>query len=124
MNINVINNCIYRKYHAFCHPGSEKRQFRIFSTSSGTQRRRNTTCATQSAAFSSICCVLSSHRDRPLTTGKGRCGYSLTVVHFRKVVISRKVGSAGNRPPVIYYRSYMASYNQPKNDDGKGKSSG
>jgi len=29
MNINVMNNCIYRKYHAFCHPGSEKRQSRI-----------------------------------------------------------------------------------------------
>lgn len=26
-----MNNCIYRKYHAFCHPGSEKRQIRIFS---------------------------------------------------------------------------------------------
>ncbi|MDU3756552.1 MAG: hypothetical protein E7G34_24195 [Klebsiella pneumoniae] len=31
-----------------------------------------------------ICCVPPLPRDRPLTTLKGRCGYSLTVVHFRK----------------------------------------
>ncbi len=29
-------------------------------------------------------------RDRPLTTGKRRFAYSLTVVHFRKVVIRKK----------------------------------
>lgn len=44
---------------------------------------------------------LSCPHDRPLTTGKGRCGYFLTVVHFRKVEIRRKVGSAGNGYPVI-----------------------
>ena len=48
-----------------------------------------------------ICCVPPLPRDRPLTTLKGRCGYSLTVVHFRKVMISRKIGSAGNGHPVI-----------------------
>ncbi|MFM4168894.1 hypothetical protein AB8R50_28630, partial [Klebsiella pneumoniae subsp. ozaenae] len=32
-----------------------------------------------------ICCVPPLPRDRPLTTLKGRCGYSLTVVHFRKL---------------------------------------
>ncbi|WP_409072035.1 hypothetical protein [Klebsiella pneumoniae] len=32
-----------------------------------------------------ICCVPPLPRDRPLTTGKGRCGYSVTVVHFRKL---------------------------------------
>ncbi|KJX44679.1 hypothetical protein SG79_15830 [Enterobacter hormaechei subsp. xiangfangensis] len=32
---------------------------------------------------------------------KGRCGYSLTVLHFRKVVIRQKVGSAGKGSPVI-----------------------
>ncbi|HBY2525973.1 TPA: hypothetical protein MIS59_25725 [Klebsiella pneumoniae] len=31
------------------------------------------------------CCVPPLPRDRPLTTLKGRCGYSLTVVHFRKL---------------------------------------
>ncbi|MFY8710018.1 hypothetical protein ACOWYU_27630, partial [Klebsiella pneumoniae] len=39
--------------------------------------------------------------DRPLTTLKGRFAYSLTVVHFRKVVIRKKIGSAGNGHPVI-----------------------
>ena len=32
-----------------------------------------------------ICCAPPLPRDRPLTTLKGRCGYSLTVVHFRKL---------------------------------------
>ncbi|MFS9563498.1 hypothetical protein [Enterobacter hormaechei] len=31
-----------------------------------------------------ICCVPPLPRDRQLTTGKGLCGYSLTVVHYRK----------------------------------------
>ncbi|MFM4175060.1 hypothetical protein AB8Q30_31355, partial [Klebsiella variicola] len=31
------------------------------------------------------CCVPPLPRDRPLTTGKGRFAYSLTVVHFRKL---------------------------------------
>ena len=48
-----------------------------------------------------ICCVPPLPRDRPLTTGKGRCGYSLTVVHFRKVVIRKKVGSDRNGHSVI-----------------------
>ncbi len=32
-----------------------------------------------------ICCAPPLPRDRPLTTLKGRCGYSVTVVHFRKL---------------------------------------
>ncbi len=32
-----------------------------------------------------ICCVPPLPRDRPLTTGKRRFAYSLTVVHFRKL---------------------------------------
>lgn len=48
-----------------------------------------------------ICCVPPLPRDRPLTTGKRRFAYSLTVVHFRKVVIRKKIGSAGNGHPVI-----------------------
>lgn len=48
-----------------------------------------------------ICCVPLLPRDRLLTTGKCRFAYSLTVVHFRKVVIRRKIGSAGNGHPVI-----------------------
>lgn len=71
-----------------------------------------------------ICCVSPLPRDRPLSTGNGRCGYSLTVVHFRKSVIRQKIGSAGNGHPVIYRRVYMAAYYQPENDDGREKSSG
>ncbi|WP_425354899.1 hypothetical protein [Klebsiella pneumoniae] len=48
-----------------------------------------------------ICCVPPLPRNRPLTTGKRRFAYSLTVVHFRKVVIRKKIGSAGNSHPVI-----------------------
>ncbi|WP_410317024.1 hypothetical protein [Klebsiella pneumoniae] len=48
-----------------------------------------------------ICCAPPLPRDRPLTTLKGRCGYSVCVVHFRKVVIRRKIGSDGNGHPVI-----------------------
>ena len=57
--------------------------------------------AVLSAAGYAICCVNPLPRDRPLTTLKGRYGYSLTVVHFRKVVIRKKIGSAGNGHPVI-----------------------
>ncbi|MHA9620929.1 hypothetical protein ACYBF6_27110 [Klebsiella pneumoniae] len=47
------------------------------------------------------CCVPPLPRDRPLTTGKGRFAYSLTVVHFRKLRKARKVGSERNGRPVI-----------------------
>ena len=48
-----------------------------------------------------ICCVPPLPRDRPLTTGKRRFAYSLTVVHFRKLRKARKVGSERNGRPVI-----------------------
>jgi len=48
-----------------------------------------------------ICCVQPLPCDRPITTGKGRCGYSVCVVHFRKFCINQKVGSAGNDHPII-----------------------
>ena len=54
-----------------------------------------------SAGCNAICCVPPLPRDRLLTTGKRRFAYSLTVVHFRKVVIRKKIGSAGNGHPVI-----------------------
>ncbi|HBW8887444.1 TPA: hypothetical protein MFN36_005318 [Klebsiella pneumoniae] len=57
--------------------------------------------AVYSAADDAICCVIPLPRDRPLTPIKGRCGYSVRMVHFRKVVICRKIGSAGNGHPVI-----------------------
>lgn len=54
-----------------------------------------------SAGNDAICCIPPLPRDRPLTTGKHRFAYSLTVVHFRKFVIRRKIGSTGNGHPVI-----------------------
>ncbi len=48
-----------------------------------------------------ICCAPPLPRDRPLTTLKGRCGYSLTVVHFRKLRNSEKIGSDRSGRPVI-----------------------
>ncbi|EBD3901272.1 hypothetical protein CKP64_15835 [Salmonella enterica] len=74
---------------------------RIFFNLTGVQQRRNTRCATLSDALSSICCVIPLPRDRPRTTGKGRCGYSATVVHFRKLRYKRKVGSGRNSEKVI-----------------------
>lgn len=57
--------------------------------------------AVYSATDDAICCVPPLPRDRPLTTGKGRFAYSLTVVHFRKLRKARKVGSERNGRPVI-----------------------
>ncbi|MHA8962234.1 hypothetical protein ACYBBG_23270 [Klebsiella pneumoniae] len=37
------------------------------------------------AVSNHICCAPPLPRDRPLTTLKGRCGYSVCVVHFRKL---------------------------------------
>jgi len=75
-------------------------------------------------AYDAICCV--SHPDRDLLPGGQYCrfAYSLTVVHFRKIVNSQKIGSPDNHHPVIYRRSCMPAYYQPENDDGRGKSSG
>ncbi|MFA9592737.1 hypothetical protein ACERJ7_27135, partial [Klebsiella pneumoniae] len=47
------------------------------------------------------CCVPPLPRDRPLTTGKRRFAFSLTVVHFRKLRNNIKVGSGRNGHPVI-----------------------
>lgn len=66
--------------------------------------------AVSSAEDGAICCVPPLPRDRLLTTGKRRFAYSLTVVHFRKVVIRKKIGSAGNGHPVIYQRDCFMPY--------------
>ena len=47
------------------------------------------------------CCVPPLPRDPARSSRKGRCGYSLTVVHFRKLRKARKVGSGRNGRPVI-----------------------
>ncbi|MDI4505321.1 hypothetical protein E7V62_22715 [Escherichia coli] len=57
--------------------------------------------AVYSAADDAICCVIPLPRDRPLTPIKGRCGYSVRMVHFRKLRKARKVGSGRNGRPVI-----------------------
>lgn len=54
-----------------------------------------------SAADDTICCVISLTCDAPRRGGKQRYDYFLSVVHFRKVVIFRKVRSDGNGSPVI-----------------------
>lgn len=48
-----------------------------------------------------ICCVPPLPRDLPLTTGKRRFAYSLTVVHFRKLWNNIKVGSGQSGRQVI-----------------------
>ncbi|MGV6694743.1 hypothetical protein [Klebsiella pneumoniae] len=48
-----------------------------------------------------ICCAPPLPRDRPLTTLKGRCGYSVGVVHFRKLWNNIKVGSGQSGRQVI-----------------------
>lgn len=58
-----------------------------------------------------------------LHTGKRRFAYFPAVVHFRKVVIRKKVGSDRNGHSVIYMNDYMTTYYKPENDDGRGKSS-
>lgn len=59
------------------------------SGSSGTDPARSGPVTQDVAVFpadsDAICCVPPLPRDRPLTTGKGRFAYSLTVVHFRKL---------------------------------------
>ena len=80
---------------------SEKRLFRICFSPAGAQRHQNTRCATLLSAVYSIYSVYPLPRHRPLTPIKGRCGYSLTVVHFRKLRNSVKIGSHRNGYPVI-----------------------
>lgn len=53
------------------------------------------------AEIDAIYCVPPLPRDRPLTPIKGCCGYSVGVVHFRKLRKARKVGSGRNGRPVI-----------------------
>ncbi len=75
------------------------------SGSAGTAPARSGQATQDVAVFpaddDAICCVPPLPRDRPLTTGKRRFAYSVCVVHFRKIVIRRKIGSAGNGHPVI-----------------------
>ncbi|EAQ0500215.1 hypothetical protein CTP45_24905 [Salmonella enterica] len=58
-----------------------------------------------------ICCVLSSFPYPPRRAGKDRFAYSLTVVHFRKVYNTKKIGSHGKADTVIPLRFYNVAYN-------------
>ncbi|EDB1550214.1 hypothetical protein F9E79_20500 [Salmonella enterica] len=96
---------------SFFQPGSEKSKSRIFFPASGAQRRGNTTCATPSAAISSIYSVYLLLRDPPPGSRYCRFAYSVGVVHFRKYCYSGKIGSPGNRRPVIRFRFYKPGCN-------------
>ncbi|AUV35543.1 hypothetical protein C2U50_01665 (plasmid) [Klebsiella pneumoniae] len=75
--------------------------FRICRSPTGAQWPRNTICSGVISFFDAICCIPPLPRDRSLSTRKGRCGYSVRMVHFRKVVIRQKVGSSRNGHSVI-----------------------
>ncbi|HIE6376635.1 TPA: hypothetical protein ACXOD4_003461, partial [Shigella flexneri 3a] len=64
-----------------------------------------------SAADDTICCVFSLTCDASRRGGKQRYDYFLSVVHFRKPVNNRKIGSAGNGPPVITLCFYKSDFN-------------
>ncbi|MCJ5325236.1 hypothetical protein LPI77_25130 [Klebsiella pneumoniae] len=57
--------------------------------------------AVLSADCDAICCVPALPRYPARGSGFWRFAYSLTVVHFRKVVICQKIGSHRNGHPVI-----------------------
>ena len=71
-----------------------------------------------SATDDTICCVISLTCDAPRRGGKQRYDYFLSVIHFRKVVIFRKVGSDGNGSPVIKQRGYMDACYHGDDDNG------
>ena len=64
---------------------SDFRWVRICFSPAGAQRPGNTRYSGVISKISAVCCVTPLPRDRPLTTGKPRFAYSLTVVHFRKL---------------------------------------
>ena len=101
--------------------GIRKKLVPDLSTARGAQRRQNTICASPSAAFSSIYSVYPLPHDRLRRSRYCRFAYFPAVVHFRKVGIRRKVGSAGNGSPVIYRSGYVAAYYHPRNDDDMDK---
>ncbi|MDU6133077.1 MAG: hypothetical protein E6639_25740 [Klebsiella pneumoniae] len=57
--------------------------------------------AAQSTAVATRCCVMNLPCDPARRGRKDRFAYSLTVVHFRKVVNRQKIGSPENSRPVI-----------------------
>ncbi|ENT7077767.1 hypothetical protein ACF6G3_005054, partial [Escherichia coli] len=64
-----------------------------------------------SAADDTICCVISLTCDAPRRGGKQRYDDFLSVVHFRKTVNNRKIGSAGNGHSIITLCFYKSDFN-------------
>ncbi|HGX5111549.1 TPA: hypothetical protein ACNE07_004783, partial [Escherichia coli] len=64
-----------------------------------------------SAADDTICCVISLTCDASRRGGKQRYDYFPSVVHFRKPVNNRKIGSAGNGPSIITLCFYKSDFN-------------
>ncbi len=64
-----------------------------------------------SAADDTICCVISLTCDASRRGGKQRYDDFLSVVHFRKPVNNRKIGSAGNGPSIITLCFYKSDFN-------------
>ena len=62
-------------------------------------------------AHGTICCVVSLDCDAPRRDGKQRYDDFLSVVHFRKVVYSNKVGSIRNGNAVITLCFYKSDFN-------------
>lgn len=102
--MTYTHSFLFRGRSGFC-------ELRIFLCHSGDLRPGNTICATYSSVFSSICCVNPSFFDLVRRGGKGRFVYSLTVVHFRKLVNRQKIGSPGKADTVIPFRSYKPDCN-------------
>lgn len=62
-------------------------------------------------ANGTICCVVSLDCDAPRRGGKQRYDDFLSVVHFRKVVYSNKVGSIRNGNAVVTLCFYKSDFN-------------
>lgn len=105
-------------------PGIRKDVVPDLSSAHRRDRSQKTRCSTFSDAILSICGVFFPLCDTPVTTLKRGFAQGVTVLHFRKVVNTQKIGSPENRRPVIYRLGYMSAYYQPENYDGRGKSSG
>ena len=101
MTIIIPLILFFCKNHSLLHLRSENPWFRIYLSLAGAQRRRNTTCAMPSAAFSSICCVYPLPRDPSRRGRYCRFAYFVCVVHFRKLLNTQKFGSHRNGHPVI-----------------------
>lgn len=96
--------CVLLNYHIICpFPAVQIRFPAVQDLPLPTQRHLLSAqhVVSHSAAYDTICCVISLACDAPRRGGKQRYDDFLSVVHFRKVVIFRKVGSDGNGSPVI-----------------------